>query len=87
MLDAGRAIDVDGVTSPLTLADMREQGVHSVSLYCECGHSADVNVDHLPGHIPAPEVWRLFQCSKCQGKPYQSMPLWKERGITPPYPA
>lgn len=69
----------------LTLADMRADGVHSISLYCDCGHSADVNVDNLPGDIPVPEVKRLFKCSECGKKPHQSMPLWRERGITPPY--
>lgn len=69
----------------LTLSNMREQGVHSVDLSCECGHSAIVNVDHLRGEIAVPEVRKLFTCSVCGRKPYSSMPLWKERGITPPY--
>lgn len=69
----------------LTLTDMRAEGVHSVDLSCECGRSAIVNVDHLPGEIPVPEVRKLFSCSVCGRKPYSSMPLWKERGITPGY--
>ena len=33
---------------PMTLSNMRANGVHAVSAACEaCGHKADVNVDAL----------------------------------------
>jgi hypothetical protein len=63
----------------LSLASMRESGVHSVSIDCQCGHSAYVNVDHLDGAIKVPDVWRLYRCSKCQRKPCRSMPDWSEQ--------
>jgi hypothetical protein len=62
----------------LTLAGMRGHGVHSVDIECECGHEAVVNVDHLDGAIPVPNVRKLFKCSKCGAKPWRSMPDWSE---------
>jgi hypothetical protein len=64
---------------PLTLDDMRAEGVHSVDVECACGHDAVINVDHLPGHLPVPEVKRLFVCKVCGAKPWRSMPHWLER--------
>lgn len=63
----------------LTLTGMRAEGVHSVDLDCECGHTAIVNVDHLPGDMAVPNVCRLFKCSKCGEKPWRSRPDWSER--------
>ena len=50
---------------PMTLANMRQNGVRAVSATCEgCGHKADVNVDALPETVtpkgrPAPTVLLL----------------------------
>ena len=48
---------------PMSLRNMRENGVRSVTATCEaCGHQADVNVDALPETVfcsagrPAPPV-------------------------------
>jgi len=72
---------------PLTLADMRADGVHSVTYDCLCRPANDiVNVDHLAGHIAVPDVRLYIACSGCGKQPWRTMPLWKERGITPGYP-
>ena len=66
----------------LTLAEMRADGVHSVDLECECGHSAIVNVDHLPGEMPVPDVRSQgYTCSKCGKRPWRSMPNSLERKV------
>ena len=40
---------------PMTLANIRHNGVHAVIARCEaCGHVADVNVDALAGTIISP---------------------------------
>ena len=54
---------------PMTLANMRQNGVHAVIVRCEaCGHVADVNVDALAGTITVPEVGRRLRRSECGGK-------------------
>ena len=48
---------------PMTLANMRMNGVRAVIATCEaCGHTADVNVDALPERVTVPEAGRrLFK--------------------------
>jgi hypothetical protein len=42
---------------PMTLANMRANGVRAVIATCEaCGHKADVNVDALPENVFVPEA-------------------------------
>ena len=44
---------------PMTLANMRLNGVRSVSASCaNCGRSADVNVDLLPETPHSPRGWQ-----------------------------
>ena len=65
---------------PLTLAEMRADGVHSVTYDCLCKPANDeVNVDHLPGDMPVPEVRKHIRCSSCGAQPLRTIPLWKER--------
>jgi len=41
---------------PMTLANMRANGVRAVTATCEaCGHKADVNVDALPETVDGPK--------------------------------
>jgi hypothetical protein len=40
---------------PMTLANMRENGTHSIAASCtECQHAATLKVDHLDGALPVP---------------------------------
>jgi hypothetical protein len=42
---------------PMTLSNLRANGVHAVSAACEaCGHKADVNVDALPETVTVPKA-------------------------------
>jgi hypothetical protein len=65
---------------PMTLPDMRANGVRAVIATCEaCGHKADVNVDALPETIVVPEAGRQLRCSQCGGKRIDTRPAWYTR--------
>jgi hypothetical protein len=54
---------------PMTLANMRQNGVRAVIARCEaCEHAADVYVDALAETMVVPEVGRRLRCSRCGGK-------------------
>lgn len=62
---------------PMTLRNMRENGVRSVIAQCEtCNRSADVNVDALPETAYVPHVARRLRCSACGGKAINTKPAW-----------
>src|SRR5271170_1407177 len=60
---------------PMSLANMRENGVHAVIATCQaCGHKADVNVDELPASTAVPHVGQRLRCSQCGGKKIETRP-------------
>ena len=62
---------------PMTLANMRLNGVRSVIASCaNCGRSADVNVDLLPETLTVPEAGKRLRCSSCGGKTISTRPAW-----------
>ena len=62
---------------PMTLANMRANGVRAVIATCEaCGHKADVHVDALPEIIPVPEAGRRLRCGQCGSKQINTRPAW-----------
>ena len=62
---------------PMSLANMRENGVRAVIATCEaCNHSADVLVDALPEGVYVPHVARRLRCSACDGKQINTRPAW-----------
>ena len=62
---------------PMTLANMRLNGVRSVTAACaNCGRSADVNVDLLPETLTVPEAGKRLRCSSCGGKTISTRPAW-----------
>jgi hypothetical protein len=61
--------------SPMTLANMRANGVRAVSATCEaCGHTTDVNVDAVPENVTVPETGRRLRCGHCGGKQISARP-------------
>jgi DNA-directed RNA polymerase subunit RPC12/RpoP len=74
---------------PMTLANMRENGVRAVIASCaNCGRSADVNVDILPETLTVPEAGKRLRCSSCGGKTISTRPAWhigSHRPGTPDY--
>ena len=76
---------------PMTLGNMRANGVRSVVAMCleyGCGHKADVLVDHLADDVFVPDVGRRLRCSVCQGREVQTRPAWhlgaRRRGMGEP---
>jgi DNA-directed RNA polymerase subunit RPC12/RpoP len=62
---------------PMTLANMRRNGVHNLIATCViCGHKADVNVAALPETLVVPETGRRLRCSQCGGKRIDTRPAW-----------
>jgi hypothetical protein len=60
---------------PMTLANMRANGVRAVSATCEaCGHKADVNVGALPETVTVPKAGQRLRCSQCGGKAISTRP-------------
>jgi hypothetical protein len=61
----------------MTLANMRQNGVRSVTASCaNCGRSADVNVDLLPETLTVPETGKRLRCSQCGGNTISTCPAW-----------
>ena len=72
---------------PMTLSNMRADGVHAVTATCEaCGHKADVNVDALPESVTLPEAGRRLRCSSCGGKTISTRPAWHTGSQRPGVP-
>ena len=62
---------------PMTLANMRQNGVRAVTATCEaCGREADVNVDALPETVTVPKAGQRLRCSSCGGKRVLTRPAW-----------
>ena len=62
---------------PMTLANMRQNGVRAVTATCEaCRREADVNIDALSGTVHVPEAGQRLRCSQCGGKTISTRPAW-----------
>jgi len=65
----------------MTLANMREQGVRGLAVYClnpYCRHHTVVNVDGYPDEFEVPAFGLRMRCSKCGGKRVDVRSNWKE---------
>jgi hypothetical protein len=62
---------------PMTLANMRQNGVRMIWAKCEaCVHQADVNVDALEKTVVVPKVGERLRCGRCGSKQINSRPAW-----------
>jgi hypothetical protein len=62
---------------PMSLRDMRENGVRAVVAPCEsCNRSADVNVDALPETTSVRQAGRRLRCSGFGSKTISTRPAW-----------
>ena len=72
---------------PMSLANMRQNGVRTVIAACaNCGRSADVNVDLLPETLTVPEAGERLR--GCGGKTISTCHSWhmgSQRPGTPDY--
>jgi hypothetical protein len=64
----------------MTLANMRENGVRSLSLTCElCHHEAVMNVDAFDDAVPVPAFSPRMVCTVCGIVGAFARPNWLER--------
>jgi hypothetical protein len=62
---------------PMTLANMRLNGIRTVIASCaNCGRSADVNVDLLSETLTVFEAGKRLCCSSCGGRTMSTSPAW-----------
>ena len=65
---------------PMDLANMRAQGVRSLSVYCEvCHHAAVINVDTFAETVPVPAFGPRMVCTCCGIVGADVRPNWQER--------
>ena len=67
---------------PMTLGNMRRQGVHHLIAYCPndtCRHHTAISVDHYADAIEVPSFGLRMKYSKCGGKRVDVRPNWKEK--------
>jgi hypothetical protein len=71
---------------PMTIGNMREQGVRGLAVYClnsSCRHETVVNADEYPAEIEVPSFALRLKCSKCGGQRVDVRPNWKEKPDRP----
>jgi hypothetical protein len=65
---------------PMTLANMRENGVRSLSVTCwQCHHERVINADQWPDEIEVPSFGPKMVCTKCGTIGADARPNWRER--------
>jgi hypothetical protein len=69
---------------PMTLANMRANGVRSLSIRCElCHHEAVMNVDAYAETVPVPSFGPRMVCTSCGIIGADARPNWSERPVRP----
>ena len=64
----------------MTLANMREHGVRSLSVTCElCHHAATMNVDRFGDAMTVPAFGPRMVCTGCGIVGVDVRPNWQER--------
>jgi len=67
---------------PMTLGNMRQNGVRRLIAYCHangCHHEAVIDVEGWPDDIPVPSIGPRLRCQKCGNRSAEARPNWKER--------
>jgi hypothetical protein len=65
---------------PMTLANMRQNGVRSLAVTCAiCRHAALLNVDAFADSIPVPAFSPRLICTRCGIVGADARPNWRER--------
>jgi hypothetical protein len=67
---------------PMTLGNMREQGVHHLIASClnhMCRHTALIEVSGYPDVIEVQSFGKRAKCGKCGGNRVDVRPNWKEQ--------
>jgi hypothetical protein len=68
------------MTPPMTLGNMRTNGVRSLTVYCErCHHQALLDVDDFADDVPVPLFGPRMVCTICGAIGADARPNWNER--------
>ncbi len=69
---------------PMTLRNMRANGVRSIIVYCSnvsCRHEAIVNADSLGDDVTVPSLGPRMRCQRCGQLGADARPNWNERAL------
>ncbi len=65
---------------PMTLGNMRENGVRSLDVSCWlCHHRAIMSADPWPEHVPVPTFGPRMVCTRCGIIGADARPNWQEQ--------
>jgi len=69
---------------PMTLGNMRENGVRSLSIMCSvCHREAVMSADPWPDNVPVSAFGRRMVCTRCGMIGADARPNWKEQPQRP----
>ncbi len=69
------------MTSPMTLGNMRANGVRTLAAWCsgrDCHHIAVVNVERYGDDVPVPSFGPRMRCERCGHLGADARPNWSE---------
>jgi hypothetical protein len=65
---------------PMTLGNMRANGIRSLHVYCfTCHHEVVLGVDDYPDDVPVPAFAPRMVCTRCGMIGADTRPNWSER--------
>jgi hypothetical protein len=70
------------VTQPMTLGNMRQNGVHTLAVYCGgrwCNHDAILDTAPYPDEMSVPAFGPRMVCTVCGAIGADVRPNWSER--------
>jgi hypothetical protein len=67
------------VSEPMTLGNMRANGVHTLAVYCRCNHDAILDAASYPDEMPVPAFGPRMVCTVCGAIGADVRPNWNER--------
>jgi hypothetical protein len=69
---------------PMTLGNMRQNGVRSLAVSCTiCHHEGRLDVEAWPDHVPVPTFGPRMVCTRCGIVGADARPNWKEQVTRP----
>jgi hypothetical protein len=72
---------------PMTLGNMRANGVRTIAAYCQssnCYHSGVVSVSDLSDDVEVPAIVSRLRCTACGRLGAESRPNWSETAVRRP---
>jgi hypothetical protein len=71
---------LDEPIEPMTLGNMRENGVHSLAVSCHlCHHEAIISAAPWPDDVPVPVFGPRMICTRCGIIGADARPNWREQ--------